>query len=204
MRILHLFMLFTLFSFSETYVSKSIITSSFNKIDIDAPIDISINRADEREVSLQAEKNLITKIKIYVRGDTLFIRTKGSFRSKKGIKVTINNPHLIDCIVDGAATIKINGYSEDSFSLVVDGSSDIYFGLGSFNNFFLKADGSYTINLLGVDIKNAKIRAEGSGNIKVNVSNYLDIDLEGSVDAKYSGHPKIKKDIEDVSELTHI
>jgi len=228
MKFLHILLLFTISSFAETYISGSVInnsvigdnnfknrgsgvivsknisTSSFNKIDIDIPAKIDINRAEERNILLKTDNNLINKIKVYVKGTTLFIRTKGSFQSTKDITIVINNPNLKSLIVDGASTINIDGYKEKSISIIVDGSTDIYFKSGNFNTLSLKADGSYDINLLNIEIKNAKIRAEGAGDIKVNVSNYLDIDLEGSVDVKYSGNPKLKKRVKDVADLTHI
>ena len=223
------FILLTLFSFSETIISNSIIInstindknfnhkkistnissknipiSSFDKIDIDTPADVTINYAKRREVVLEMESNLMERVKIYVKKDTLFIRTEGSFQSTTGIKIIINNPNLKSLIIDGASTININGYNEERFSLLLDGSSDIYFGSGSFDNFSIDAEGSYDINLLKVTIKKTKIRADGAGDIQVNVSDTLNVELEGSVEVKYLGNPKIKKTVKDVSELTPI
>ncbi|MCK5855486.1 MAG: DUF2807 domain-containing protein [Sulfurovaceae bacterium] len=228
MKTFKIFILLTIFSFSETYISNSIIinstindgnfqnnssavlssknipTSFFNKIEIDSPADITINQAQKREVVLEMESSLMNKVKIYVQKETLFIRTRGNFNSNTGIKISINNPRLSSLIVNGASTIRINGYNEKKFSLVVDGSSDIYFSSGNFNNFSINADGSFDINLLNVNIKKTKIRAGGAGDIQVNVSDYLNVELEGSVDVKYLGSPKIKKIINNVSDLTRI
>ena len=228
MKTFNFFILLTLSSFSETYISNSVILNStindkdfnnkstsiktsknipispFNKIEIDTPADVTINYDNRREVTLDMESKLIDKIKIYVKEETLFIRTEGSFNSQTGIKITINNPRLNSLIVDGASTVNIDGYNEENFSLKVDGSSDIYFGSGSFNNFSIDADGSYDINLLKVDIEKAKIRADGTGDIKVKANSYLNVNLDGNVEVKYLGNPKIKKRVKDISDLTHI
>ena len=229
MKTFNFFILLTLFSFSETIISNSIIINStinnenfnhkqssanisskkipispFDKIDIDTSADVTIHYAKRREVILEMESNLMNKVKIYVKKDILFIRTEGSFQSTTGIKIFINNPNLKSLIVNGASTIKINGYNEERFSLILEGSSDIYFGSGSFNNFSIDAEGSYDINLLKVHIKKTNIKADGAGDIQVNISDALNVDLEGSVEVKYRGNPKIKKTLKDVSELTPI
>ena len=228
MKILPILMLFAISSFAETYISGSVITNSvindggadhkgsgvitsknitalsFNKIDIDIPADVTIDRADSQKISIKTDKNIIEKIKIYVKQNTLFIRAKGSFQSSRGINITLSNPHLNRLTIDGASTIKLNGFNEKSFTLTLDGASDVSFHNGNFDNFFIKADGSYGVDLENVNIKKAKIKAEGSGDIKVNVSNYLQVDLKDTVEVKYLGHPKIKKSIKDVSELIHI
>lgn len=227
MKILPIIMLFTLSSFAETYISgsiitnsvindgnfnnrasgtiisKDIVTSSFNKIDIDIPADVTINRENSRKISIKTDDNVMDKVKIYVKKDTLFIRTKGSF-SSTGINLTINNPHLTALTIDGASTINLQGFNERYFTLTIDGSSDVSFHRGNFDTFSIQADGSYDVNLLKVDIKNAKVKAEGAGEIKIKVSNYLDIDLIDTVEVKYLGNPKIKKSIKDVSDLIKI
>ena len=228
MKILPILMLFTISSFAQTYISGSVITnsvindggvshkgsgvitsknittSSFNKIDIDIPANVTIDRADKKKISVKTDKNIIEKIKIYVKQNTLFIRTKGSFQSSKGIDIILTNPHLNRLTIDGASTIKLNGFNEEKFTLTLDGASDVSFHNGNFDNFSIKADGSYGVDLTNVNIKEAKVKAEGSGDIKLNVSNYLQVDLKDTVEVKYLGHPKIKKSIKDVSELIHI
>lgn len=205
MKALYFLILFTLSIFAESHgVSKRITTDFFNKIDINIPADVIVNKKSKKRVLLETDSRTIKKIKIYTKGKTLYIRAKSSFKSTKGITITISNPHLIALIIDGSSTISVNGYSEDRFSLLLDGASDVSFSRGGFNNFLLKADGSFDINLLNIKIKNAKIRADGAGDIKINVNKHLDIKLKGSVDTKVLGHPKIKKEIKDVSELTHI
>lgn len=69
---------------------------------------------------------------------------------------------------------------------------------------YLHADGSYDINMLKNTIKRAEIYAEGSGEIQLNIEEFLEASLHDTVEVHYKGHPKIKKSINDVAELSHM
>lgn len=229
MKILSLFLTCTLSMFAETYISSSVISNSiitgdstrekgsgigatknitlsspFNKINIDIPANLTVDKKAETVITLTTDDNLLDAIIFNVQSNTLFIQAKGGFHSRSGINIHINNPHLSALDVDGASDIHIEGFHEKNFTLTVDGASDVSFSLGKIENLSLKADGSYDINLIELDIQKAKVRAEGAGNINIKVTDYLDVKLEDTVEMHYSGNPKIKKQIKDIAELTPI
>ena len=229
MKILSLFLTCTLSMFAETYISSSIISnsiitgdssrekgsgisatknitlsSSFNKINIDIPANLTVNKKTKTSIALTTDDNLLDAIRFNVQNSTLFIQAKGGLHSSSGINIHINNPHLIALNIDGASDINIKGFYEKNFNLLVDGASDVSFSVGKIGNLSLKADGSYDINLIQLDIQRAKIRAEGAGNINIKVTDYLDVKLEDTVEMHYRGNPKIKKQIKDIAELTPI
>jgi len=215
--------LFSETNFSSTVISNSIITNGtqgtrgsaivgtktiqteiFHKIHIDIPATLIIRKASKRDISLKTDNNLLKSIGFDVKKETLFINAKESFNARSGITITIMNPHLTSLIADGAVDINIKGYKENEFDLVVDGTGDFIFASGKFEKLSIKADGSYTIDLTGTEVDEATIVAKGSGDIKIDVENYLNVDLEDTVEVRYGGNPKIKKQVSDIADLIHI
>ncbi len=189
---------------SATVGTKTIQTEIFNKIYIDIPATLIIREASKRDVSLKTDNNLLKSIDFDVKKETLFIKAKESFISRSGITITILNPHLRSLMTDGAVDINIKGYKENEFDLVVDGTGDFIFSSGEFEKLSIKADGSYDINLVETKVDEATIVAKGSGDIKIDVENYLNVDLEDTVEVRYGGNPKIKKQVSDIADLIHI
>jgi hypothetical protein len=141
-----------------------------------------------------------------VKNGILFIKLKGNLNPSKRltIKINTNSFSLKKLIIDGASDVSIHNLVLNKFILDVDGASDIVFNSCKINNLYINSDGSYDIDILRNKIINAYINASGSGDIKINVLKYMNVKIDGTVDIKYSGNPKIKKYIDGVGDLIHI
>jgi len=225
MKSLFVMLIYTIFIFSDTYVSGNIIFNSsnvgekgsgmlinktvipkkmFNKINIDIASDIIINKSSKNRITIRTDDNLIDKVLVYVKDSTLFIKANGNFNPSKGLLITINSKLLDELDIYGASDITVRDYQLNSLSLNIDGASDILFNSNKINRLNITADGSYDINLLKSVIGSAYIKADGSGSIDINIEKYMDISVSGTVEVKYIGNPKIKKNIDGVAELIKI
>ncbi len=187
---------------SGEIVTKNItLKKSFNAININTAGDISIHKSSRNRVSIQTDKNLINKCSTYIENGILFIKTKGNFISSHGLKIDIDSSNLNKLTIVGASNVKVKNYNIDNLTLNIHGSSDVYLNSNSINRLNIDADGSYDINLLNSKVKEATIRASGSGDIKIDVSNSLNVYIDGTTDIKYRGNPKISKEINGVADL---
>jgi len=190
---------------SGVITNKTIIPKiSFNKINIDIAGDIIIENSSKNTVFIKTDDNLIDKVLVYVKNNTLFIRIKGSINPSKGLFILINSSFLEKLTVNGASNTTVKNYELDNLSINVNGASDILFNSNNINRLYINANGSYDINLLKSRAKKAYIKANGSGNIEINVKEYMDISVMGTTEVKYIGNPKIKKYIDGVAELIKI
>lgn len=209
MRSLFIMLIYSLSIFAETYISGSIITNSnisgynmvkkgsgilinrtvnptksFNKINLDTVGDIVINHSLKDSISIRTDNNLIDNILFYIENRTLFIKIKGSINPTQGLKITINSRLLDKLMVNGTSDIVIKDYQLD--------------------NFLCKTDGVSNIDMLDSTIKNADIQVDGTGTIKVNVTQKLKISIDGTAEIRYRGNPKIEKEINGVADIVHI
>ena len=209
MRSLFIMLIYSVSMFAQTYISGSIITNStisgnnmvkkgsgilidtrvnpqksFNKITLDTVGNVTINYSSKNSISIRTDDNIIDNILVYVKNRTLFIEIKGSVNPTKGIEISINSRLLDKLIVKGTSDIVIKDYKLDNFLCQIDGVSNI--------------------DLLDTTIKNADIRVDGTGDIKINVTQKLNISIDGTAEVRYRGNPKIKKEIDGVADLIHI
>ncbi|HHB95073.1 MAG TPA: hypothetical protein ENK88_08010 [Campylobacterales bacterium] len=177
---------------------KIIPKEDFNQITVNGAFHLTIKHGLENSFIIETNKEFIKNIAFNIKNSNLDIKMVKNIINPTKLNITINAKLLDTLKVNGASTITVNNFIKDDFKLFVDGASTVIFNNGVFNNFFINSDGSYEINLLKSKIKNANIDADGSGTIKLNVTDYLKVKLDGTVDIKYHGHPKIKKDMKSI------
>lgn len=212
---------------AETYISGSIITNStitdtnihkgsgviatqtihgkeaFRKIYLNLAAEITILQSNTNRVSITTDKNLLDKFTIQTRNNALHVDSKESFQPTQSIKIIIHSSSIDEIHTEGAPTVLCSGIKTKQLSLIVDGASDITFEQSVIQKLLLTADGSYDIDASNNKLLEADIVAKGAGNIKLHVQNYLNVQLEDTVEVSYRGNPQVKQSINDVAELTH-
>jgi len=189
---------------SDQVVTQHIKREPFRRIRVEMPVKLRVIQSTQSDIELRAPSHLVSKIALNVKGETLVIHPKESFSTQRAITITIANPHLEGLMVDGVGEINIEGYHEDEMSVEVSGVANVLFRSGRIHKLSLKAEGSYEVQFLGVSIDDATIIAEGTGDVTVDSARRLTVDLKGTVEVKYGGDPIIKKQVNDLANLTHI
>lgn len=190
---------------SGQIVTKNIfLKERFNSINIDTAGNIVITNSKYNKVFIRTDSNLISKCSVYIKNGTLYIKSKGNFIPSDELYINIDTHNLNSLTIDGSSDIKVNGYNTESLTLNINGSANLNFNSNSIGRLTIDADGSYYINLLKSRVKKATIKASGAGDIKIDVSNSLDISVDGTTDIRYRGNPKITKEINGVADLIKI
>jgi hypothetical protein len=189
--------------------------STFSKVKSEGDFRVYITNADEAEVSIRADENLLQYIETYVSGETLHIDIDGIHNVKAVVpmEVFIYTPQLEGIVQSGSGTIVSDYFESEHFDLILSGSGriDAEFGAESAD---LLLSGSGKINVAGVadeaqltisgsgDIKGVDLQimschtlTSGSGNMWINVEDYLDTRISGSGNVYYSGNPRIDTSI---------
>jgi len=183
---------------TEVVTKKIIPKDTFNQITINGAFNLTINNKLKDSFIIETNKEFIKNISFNINSSNLDIRIVKNIINPTKLNIVVNAKLLNSLKIDGASTINVNGFKENEFKLFIDGASTVIFNNGEFNKFFINSNGSYTIDLLKSKTKNAYIDADGSGDIKLSVTDYLKVKLDGTVDVKYHGHPKISKDIKSI------
>ena len=194
-------------------VSETRTTREFSEIDFGVPGEMVYLEAEETEIEIEAQRNIINAIETYVSGDELFIRVRDNtnIRSSENIKIIVRGPNVhslslsgsgnllvpgdfspadAQLRVSGSGNMMIESVNTGTLEARVSGSGSIKVSDGSATQEIISLSGSGEVDVLAIEGKMASTQTSGSGNIRVNVSDELDVKISGSGDVFYKGDPE--------------
>jgi len=186
----------------------------YSKLDVNIPAYVKVTPGEDLSVRIEAQENLLPRIKTSVSGKTLVIKSKPCLESDKPIRIELIVPMLTSIDINGSAAVKItemmntedfkvgiNGSGEfagdvfaNSVEADINGSGDIIIN-GSAKMLEVEINGSGDFSGLGLKTFEADIVIRGSGDVRVNALNKLQSEVLGSGDVWYVGNPEISTSI---------
>jgi hypothetical protein len=118
--------------------------------------------------------------------NTFLLNTSGSIYAMNDIQ-----PDNLLLRSSGSGDIVLQKVSTNSIDAESTQSGRISADVGFANYEKLKTDGSGKIDFSGIAVKTANARTIGSGDIKVKVSDNLDVRIDGSGSVYFSGNPYV-------------
>jgi len=195
---------------------KNVSTSAYDEVKVAGFFDVNLVAGNEGKITIEGESNLIEYVECKVDGNSLTIGVEKGKRispsSGKSITVTVPFESLNEVTLAGSGDVTSKStIKSGSFTTTLSGSGDVKLDIeakqvnakvtGS-GNMTLKGKsgdltcgvtGSGDLDAFGLDSNNADATVTGSGNCKVNCSDFLQAKVTGSGDIDYKGEPK-KKD----------
>ncbi|MBK6353931.1 MAG: DUF2807 domain-containing protein [Saprospiraceae bacterium] len=184
---------------------------SFTKLDISSNFDISIYKGPD-SIQLDGDSSLIESLLLEIKDSTLTISLKENIQnySSVGLVIKIYCNTLNDITLLGSGNIimqdsfycasskllltgsgSIEGrFNSETLDASLLGSGEIS-NIGKSNQISATLSGSGDIDLTETLGQTGKANLLGSGNIDINCSNNLDIDLTGNGEINYKGSPKL-------------
>jgi hypothetical protein len=190
--------------------TKNITTSDYATVKVIGSMDVSFENGSEGIITVTTDENIHEYMDIYVEDDILIIKTKTdvSFRSKKGIHVTVPVQEISSIYLVGSGDIDTKNQLKSEvmdITLTGSGAIDLDVNVGTLDT---KVSGSGTMSLRGISrdlevkvtgsgsfdgesltAKNTEAYVSGSGAISVKTTNSLKARVHGSGDISYSGNP---------------
>ncbi|MBU3659359.1 MAG: DUF2807 domain-containing protein [Flavobacteriales bacterium] len=197
---------------------------AFTILKISGAAEVVLIQGKECNVRLEGDELGKSLASIEYSNGTLLISTKSNKGKtyKLTFFITVNDLEKLD--VSGASeistegtlkqnnlTIKTSGASElnlnlesTSLDLITSGASEINLK-GNCARFDLNASGASDLRALEYEVQKATIKCSGASELKLFVTDELNLDLSGASDIKCKGNPKIvKKSITGASEFKMI
>ena len=207
--------------------------SDFDRVELSDFGEMTIVQDDHESLTIEADEELLSKIKTEVRDGVLVIgmtqdwldRIVSLIRSldhKQIIyRLTVKNLHGIR--ITGAATINASSLKTDHLELRTTGFGKI--ALGSLTTDSLSVDisgrgefqatgtaGEQKIGISGsgeyhaseLHGREANVRISGHGNVELDVSETLTVSISGAGNVRYSGSPTISQTISGAGSVTRV
>jgi hypothetical protein len=187
---------------------------SFKEISLELSADVTVLKGESTALVIEAQSNLLEKIKTKTRGDKLIISDEGCIQSKERIKITAYMPELEGLEVNGSGNIIVpDTFTVKDLSLEINGSGDINGKFiaakitsdirgsgdlllsGSANKHSMEIMGSGDIKARDLPCNSANVRVNGSGDVFVYSIQNLDVKINGSGTVHYKGKPSVNSSV---------
>lgn len=120
--------------------------SEFSKVANSGQFDVYIIQSDEYNVRIEAESNLIGRIRTRMNGSTLEIDTRDNLKPSRPMKLYIRTPDVNGVSLSGSGIIDLGNITTDNLSVSLSGSGEIM-GSVEADDVYLSISGSGTSNL---------------------------------------------------------
>lgn len=191
----------------------------FNEICLSISADLYLTQGSKNEVIIEADEDILEKIKTEVNGGELEIKFERwyNYRGTKSIKIYVTvkdiqkllltgsgdivsksaiNAEKLALIITGSGSISIDDLNTKKVYTMISGSGDIRVsGKTKANELDATVTGSGDIITSSMEFEEADLTITGSGTIKAFVSERLDANITGSGKIYYKGKPIIDANV---------
>ena len=197
--------------------------TGFDKIDASHAFQVDIRQGDDFSVVIRVDDNLVERLEVAKKGDTLKIgleRGRYSFRNAT-LQAEVTMPALTGMDLSGASHATVAGFNSMN-DLIVDlsGASilqgDIIAGdarfdvsgagkvtlSGSARDVTIDASGASIVDLDDFRATDADVDVSGASSVTIHISGRLDAEASGASHVSYLGNPTLgKSDTSGVSSI---
>ncbi len=181
---------------SSNVTSESRDVSGFDEVELNGVGNLSIEQTGSESLTVEAEEDVLPKIRTEVEGDRLIIGPEpgSSIHTIEPIDYTLTVDDLSALEVSGAGNVEAEGISTDELAVTVSGTVDVEIS-GRAGRQEVEISGSGDYRAEDLESREVKIAVGGSGSAIVNVSDELDAEVSGSGSVEYIGNPTVNQDV---------
>jgi hypothetical protein len=162
----------------------------FTSINVSGIIDVDIRSQGEYSVVVEADDNLIPKIRTEASDGVLKIWSEGSIRIRERTLVRISAPYIEKVVSSGVTKVNVVSLDNSSFEIESSGATKVSVS-GETQDMKIGVSGAGKIDAEHLSSKIADVFTSGACKVKVNVSDELRAKASGASKIHYSGSPKI-------------
>jgi Putative auto-transporter adhesin, head GIN domain len=180
----------------------------FSRLEVSESVDVRVVPGDGRQVRVQAGEHVIERVVTESSGGvlTIDIRDRGIVIGSDPLgdaEVEVQASALEGVDIEGAGDVVLDGVDADEFELRLEGAGEVD-ASGTVDRLTATIEGAGDANLLDLRARTARIVVQGAGDAEVNVSDELDVSVEGAADVAYTGDPRVRSDISGAGDIRRI
>lgn len=196
-------------------VSKTIDIRDVDGISIHNNADVILSQGNKQKIRIEAQENILDNLRTEVDGSVWRISNHRRVKKAEPIKIYMTIEDLRVARISGSGSITGTERFDDldDLEIKISGSGDIELDVEA-EDIFSRISGSGTIELggraslieclisgsgdlfaEGLKTERGYTRISGSGGVRVNCTDKLEVRISGSGDVYYKGNPRIQSRI---------
>lgn len=170
--------------------------SGFSAVNLRGAGHLVLDESGSESLSITTDDNLLPYIKTAVRGNELVISVEEGIVFSKVSELTIHvtADDLNKLALDGAGTIELTNLDEDELQVNLSGAGNIN-ASGRVDKQTIEIDGAGAYTADELISRDATVRHDGAGMAVVQVSENLDVHINGLGTVEYIGNPSVTEEI---------
>lgn len=188
---------------SNSVTSEQRDVSGFEEVELRGMGNLSIRQADSESLTVEAEEDVLPKIKTKVKNNRLIIRPKRNttINTTEPINYELTVKNLSALEVSGSGDVEAEGIRTDELAVTINGTGEVEIsGEADSQNVDVSGSGDYQAEDL--ESREVTVDVEGSGSATVNASDELDAEVSGSGSIEYIGDPTVRQDVSGAGEVS--
>jgi hypothetical protein len=188
--------------------------SGIERVVIETPGSLQIRPGPEAQLTIEAEPEVLRQLDNVSEKGVLYLRSKGSFSTQRGLRYELVIPRLRALSVQGSGDVTVGDFRGEALDVDLGGSGEVALegvkierlGLqlsgsgnieasGRGNALQVEIAGSGGIGAEGYAVARAVAKITGSGNISVHADKQLTAIIDGSGNIQYKGHPVVTQSV---------
>lgn len=188
--------------------------NDFERLDVSHAFDVTVTQAEEFEVVLFVDDNIVNYLEVRRSGDWLIVRLEDNHNyNNVNLRAEIKMPYIEEIKGSGATVVSMSGFLSSGdpydFKLSLSGASvfsgnvnagdcDIHLSgasvinmNGNCTDLYLESSGACELNMGNFVAASAYFILTGASDGTVHVTEHLDANLSGASVLRYYGDPEI-------------
>ena len=163
--------------------------TEFTGLNITGDWDITLNKGDSFNISVNGRKGTKDPYKIYKKGNILFLTENTDLNLNSKLTVNITMPEIKEVYSEGGLKLNLTDFFEPELILNLTGGSWVDGFNCEFENLYLISAGAINLEFDNVLTVNAELQLAGAGNIELNMNGgSLTGNASGAMNIEYSGN----------------
>lgn len=204
---------------SGNLITESRPVRGFDQIAVSGNGTLIVKQGAQESLTIEAEDNIMRKIRTEVRGDRLEIDLDRGWRPdfswpRKPITYTVTVKDLEAVNLSGSGDLEAANLTVDRLKVELGGSTDAWLDNITARDLEVRVSGSGNVRVSGTATgqelnisgsgdydadglasRDAQVQISGSGKVTVRVSEALDVRVSGSGDVDYIGNPRVEQNV---------
>ena len=181
--------------------------AAFERLEIADDVDVEVVPGDGSEVRVYGGEDVLDRVETDSTGGVLRIdiRDRGIVIGDDplgDVRVEVAASRLDAVQIESSADVDLGELALPELALEIQGAGEVQ-ASGNADRLTATIQGAGDAELSELAVRTATIVVQGAGEAHVNVSERLDVTVQGAADVVYRGDPVVTKEIDGAGEVRH-
>jgi Putative auto-transporter adhesin, head GIN domain len=177
----------------------------FDRLHVDDSVDVEVVPGDGREIRVYGGEDVLDRVETESSGGVLRvdIRDRGIVIGPDplgDVRVQVAASSLDAVRIGGSSDVELGGLDLAELELEIEGAGEVE-ASGTADRLTATIQGAGDARLSELAVRTATVLVQGAGEAHLNVSERLDVRVQGAADVVYRGDPDVTQDIDGAGEV---